>query len=110
MLQVSLEQFLFTEFLDAPMALSLYIGVKGLLPQKFLSFGQLDSDNKVEGYTMFKTYPVGVGGTLRKPKLDLLWDILFPDLNNTSDNGNSSVTVPLFRSHDYLVGFHYPFR
>ena len=58
------------------MALSLYIGVKGLLPQKFLSFGQLDSDNKVEGYTMFKTYPVGVGGTLRKPKLDLLGHII----------------------------------
>ena len=91
------------------MALSLYIGVKGLLPQKFLSFGQLDSENKVEGYTMLKTYPVGVGGTLRKPKLDLLWDILFPDLNNTSDNGNSSVTAPPIPQQRIPRGFSLPF-
>ncbi len=82
------------EILDAPMTLSLYIGVKGLLPKKFLSLGQLDTENEVEGYTMFKTYPVGVGGTVRDPNLDILWDILFPQLSGKKNSRKPGLLPP----------------
>jgi hypothetical protein len=64
--------------LDASLALDLHIGVRGVLNQAFSLIHQLDGENQFEDYMLLKANPVRIRGTLREPKLDGLWSILFP--------------------------------
>jgi hypothetical protein len=64
--------------LDASLALDLHIGVRGVLNQAFSLINQLDGENQFEDYMLLKANPVRIRGTLREPKLDGLWSILFP--------------------------------
>jgi hypothetical protein len=64
--------------LDASLALDLHVGVRGVLNRPFSLINQLDDENQFEDYMLLKANPVRIRGTLREPKLDGLWSILFP--------------------------------
>ena len=70
------------QILDSSLSLDLHVGVRGVLNKAFSLVNQLDGDNQFEDYMLLKANPIRIRGTLREPKLDGLWSILFPKKND----------------------------